>query len=115
MMITIDDIPVDIQPTGVNWGDPPLLGHNGSGAPVYAPYRTCSLSFDRLTVVLFQQLFRASRDGEQHTVRLPHPENGLMTEYACYVHEFSPRMNVRDPCTAAAAGVDVLLARVEVT
>jgi hypothetical protein len=100
----------------VNWGDPPLLGHNGSGAPVYAPYRTCSLSFDRLTLVLFQQLFLASEDGEQHTVRLPHPANdGLMTEYTCYVSKFSPRLNVRDPCTAAAAGVDVLLTRIEVT
>ena len=115
MFITIDDIGLDIQATGVNWGDPPFLGNDGAGVPIYGPYRTCSLSFDRLTTVLFQQLFAASMDGLSHTVRLPHPENGLMTEFTCYVNQFSPRMNVRDPCEAAAAGVDVLLNRIEVT
>jgi len=115
MRITIDDILLDIQPTGVNWGDPPPLGHDGNGVPITGPYRSCSLSFDRLTTLHFQQLFAASRDGDSHTVRLPHPENGLMTEYACYVNQFSPRLNVRDLCEAAAAGVDIVLNRIEVT
>ena len=114
MRITLDNVVVEMQPTGVSWGDAQEIGRDGNGAPVYAPYRDCSLAFERLTVVEYWQWFGASEDGDSHNVRLPHPSTGTLTEYACYVSKFSPRINTRDVACAAASGVDITLARIYV-
>ena len=116
MRLTLDDIIVTSQPTSVNWSTARQLGNDGLGAPVYGPYRTCNLGFDRLTVNEFNQWGRASRDGNPHDVRLPHPDRDRVDEYTnVYIYQFSPRLNTRDICRAAAAGVDILITRISVT
>ncbi len=116
MRITLDDVVTEEQPTSVNWGNPRLLGHEGSlGGPIYGPYRSCGLGFDRLTTVEYYQWWAASEDGVQHQVRLPHPQSGVPTEYTCWVNKFAPRMNARGECEGAAAGVDIRLTRIFVT
>ena len=114
MRITIDDSLPQNQPTVVSWERPRQLGYTGVGVPVFGAYWSCSLGFDRLTVVEFHRWFDASTDGIAHDILLPHPESGLMVEYSCYVSQFSPRLNTRDWCRAAAAGVDILITRVNV-
>ena len=115
MRLELDSVLCDMQPTSLNWSQPRLLGYDGAGAPVYGLYRTCSLAFERMSVVMFQRWWDASQDGLTHTVSLPHPESGILTTYTLYVSEFAPRMNTRDLCEAAAAGVDILLTRIAVT
>jgi len=115
MKITLDGIVAEVQPTGVNWDTPRQIGHDGNGAPVYGPYRSCSLAFERMTVPQFHQWWAAAQDGEVHEISLPHPaQEFLVEEYECYVGDFAPRMDTRDVCMAAANGVDILLTRVRV-
>jgi len=113
--LTLDGVVAEEQPTTLTWSNPRPLGFNGVGAPVYGPYRTCSLGFERTTFPQFHQWWAASEDGELHTVRLPHPRSGLEVEYSVYVSQFAPRMNTRDDCDAATAGMDIRLTRVYVT
>jgi len=115
MKITLDGVVTQEQPTSVNWSRPRRLGFDGLGTPIYGPYRSCSLGFERLTTAEFHQWFEASQDGETHLVRLPHPQSGASTEYVCFVQEFAPRMNNRVECEAGAAGVDITISRIEVT
>lgn len=115
MLITLDGVVTEEQPTDLSWSEPRKRGNDGLGTPIYGPYRTCSLSFPRLTTTEFHQWFEASQDGETHLVRLPHPQSGVSTEYTCFVQEFAPRMNNRWECEGAAQGVDITLSRIEVT
>jgi hypothetical protein len=115
MNLTLDGVVAEEQPTTLSWSNPRQLGFNGLGAPVYGPYRTCSLGFERMTLLQFHQWWEASEDGELHNVLLPHPQSGLEISYSVYVSQFAPRMNTRDDCDAAAAGVDIRLTRAEVT
>jgi len=112
MRITLDSVVVEEQPVSANWSNPKFLGYDGLGAPVYGPYRKCSLGFDRLTTAEYHQWWAASEDGELHQVRLPHPKSGMSTEYECYIAQFSPRMNLRGDCEGAAQGVDIALSRI---
>ena len=114
MLITLDGVVTEEQPTSMTWSRERDLGNDGIGRPRYGPYRRCSLQFERMTTTEFHQWFEASEDGESHDVRLPHPESGVSTEYSCYVHVFAPRMNNRWECEGVAAGVDITLSRIEV-
>jgi len=115
MKLTLDGVVAEIQSTGVNWQTPKQFGYDGVGQPVYGPFWSCSLSFERLTVPQFHQWWDAAHDGESHQVMLPHPaKDGIHEVYSCRVHNFAPRMDTRDICQAAANGVDILLTRIEV-
>lgn len=114
MKIYLDDRSSDIPPDGVSWEFPQVLGHDGQGAPIYAPYYACGLSFERLTCIKYDD-WRQACDGELHTVRLPHPTSGTMTNFTCYLESVRPRHNIRDACLAAASGVDVRLIRIVVS
>ena len=115
MKITIDNIVVDMQPDSANWEPPRLLGSDGIGAPIRAPYWSCRLGFSLLTVVQYQVWESAWSDGLLHDITLPHPSSGIVTSYECYVRDFTPRLDTRDPCEAAAAGVDITLTRIQVS
>lgn len=115
MRITIDGIFAEIQPDSMNWEPPRLLSSDGVGAPVRTPNWSCRLGFSRLTVVQYQAWMDAWADGALHAITLPHPSTGFLTSYQCYVRDFTPRLNTRDPCEAAAAGVDVTLTRIQVS
>jgi len=115
MKITIDGIFAEIQPDSVNWEPPRLLGSDGLGAPVRTPHWSCRLGFSRLTVVQYQAWASAWADGALHSITLPHPSTGSLVSYQCYVRDFTPRLDTRDPCEAAAAGVDVTLTRIQVS
>lgn len=115
MNLTLDGVVAEEQPTTVTWDNPRQLGFNGLGVPIWGPYRTVSLGFERMTLPQYHQWWAASEDGELHDVMLPHPQSGLEIVYSVYVSQFAPRMNVRDLCDAAAAGVDIRLTRAYVT
>lgn len=114
MKITLDGVVVEEQPTAISWSAPRQLGYDGEGRPIFASYRSCSLAFERMTDTQYHQWFAASRDGNLHTVELPHPQSGILTEFECFVHEFGGRMNARGKCIGYASGVDILLTRIEV-
>lgn len=114
MLLAIDGVPAETQPTTCTWNPPPLLGHNGNGLPIYGPYRTCNLGFDRVTVPDLYRWSEASADGLSHDVLLPHPDSGMPEEFECYVSRVAPRLDTRDICQAAASGLDILLNRIEV-
>lgn len=114
MKIAIDGVLVDMQPDSANWESPRLLGSDGVGAPIRAPYWSCRLGFSRLTVVQYHVWEDAWSDGNLHPITLPHPSTGILTSYQCYVRDFTPRLNTGDPCEAAAAGVDITLTRIQV-
>lgn len=114
MKIAIDGVLVDMQPDSANWESPRLLGSDGQGAPVRAPYWSCRLGFSRLTVVQHQAWESVWSGGLLHSITLPHPSTGILTSYQCYVRDFTPRLNTVDPCEAAAAGVDITLTRIQV-
>lgn len=114
MLLEIDGVPAEHQPTSVNWNSPPLLGYNGNGAPVYGQYWTCNLGFDRLVTPDNFRWSEAS-DGEAHDILLPHPDSGHPEVFSCYVARVAPRMNARGICRGANAGLDVLLNGIEVT
>ena len=114
MRIAIDDVPVFMTPDSLTWENPPEVGTDGNGAPIYGPYWNCRLGFSRLTVVQYQTWYNAV-DGDTHTVTLPRPYDGAITSYTCYIHMISPRMNVKPKDSAAVSGCDILLTRIEVT
>jgi len=115
MRLTLDGVVAEVQPTTTSWSTPRQIGTDGNGAPIYAPYRSCSLAFERMIVPQFHQWWAASQDGVTHEVSLPHPAREGITEvYTCYVGEFAPRQDTRDVCEAANSGVDILLTRIEV-
>jgi hypothetical protein len=113
--ISIDGVIVGMQPDSLNWQEPTAMGSDGDGAPVRAPNWTCTLGFSKLTTVQYQSWWAAWQDGELHTVSLPHPATGVLTDYDLYVASFTPRMDTRDSCEAAMSGADIVLTRVQVT
>jgi hypothetical protein len=114
MILEIDGVPAEHQPTSVTWNPPELLGYNGNGAPIYSSYRTCNLGFDRLMTPDNFGWSEAS-DGEEHDILLPHPDSGTPTVFSCYVARVAPRMDARNECRGVNAGLDVLLNKIEVT
>jgi len=114
MIIELDGGIVRMQPDTINWTPPRELGLDSQGAPVYAPYWQCTLGFSRLTKVEFDRWFNAV-DGTTHTVRMPHPITGEMTDFTCYVWHVAPRLNTRNKCIAAVSGADIQLTRITVT
>ena len=114
MKITVDGLFANMQPDSMSWEPPRLLGVDGQGAPVRAPHWTCRLGFSRLTLVQYETWHDDWGDGVLHTITLPHPANGELTAYQCYVRDFTPRFDTRDTCIAAASGVDITLTRIQV-
>jgi len=114
MKIAIDGLVAEIQPGSLSWEPPQLLGSDGQGAPVRTPYWACRLGFSRLTVVQYEAWHDAWGDGALHTITLPHPASGIVTDYQCYVRDFTPRLDTSNDCPATV-GVDVTLTRVQVT
>lgn len=115
MLLEIDGVPAETQPTSCTWNPPALLGYNGVGLPIYSQYRSCNLGFDRITTADLYRWREASEDGLSHDVLLPHPDSGKPEEFDCYVARVAPRMDTRGECYGAAAGLDILLNRIEVT
>ena len=115
LLIQLDGGISEMQPQSINWENPGNLGQDGQGAPVYGPYWSCSLGFSYITTAEFDRWHDAV-DGDTHTVRLPHPITGTMTNYTCYVSHVTPRMrtDVQGPCRAAITGADVMLTRIAV-
>jgi len=111
MKLSIDGVVTDMQPDSLTWSPPSIMGRTGLGAPILSPSWACSLGFGRLTVAQYHSWFDVW-DGELHYVSLPHPKNGLVIDYECYVDTVSTRLNTRDVCKAAASGVDIALSRV---
>ena len=105
-----------MQPQDNNWEPPSYMGDDGLGAPVYGPFWACKLAFSYLTLTQFNRWF-AAVDGAMHTVRLPHPVTGAMTDFTCYVHYVVSRMrtDVNGICTGAVTGADITLTRIRVT
>ena len=116
LFIELDGGTTKMQPQSINWDPPSGLGQDGQGAPVYGPYWTCSLGFSHLTTAEFDRWHDAV-DGATHTLTLPHPITGEMTDFTAYVSMVTPRMkrNVQGICTAAVAGADITLTRIAVS
>jgi hypothetical protein len=115
MIITLDGQPHKMQPDGLNWDPPRLLGVSGEGERIFAPYWTCRLTFSKITRVKMHEWLEAWQDGDEHTVVLPHPKTGTMTSYTCRVTDFRETMDVQSKRVAALAGADVALSNIEIT
>ncbi|MBU0846599.1 hypothetical protein KKH23_05365 [Patescibacteria group bacterium] len=116
LYIELDGGITRMQPQSINWEPPSGLGNDGQGAPVYGPYWSCSLGFSYLTLVEYERWHDAV-DGAMHTVRLPHPTTGAMTNYTAYVAFVTPRLrtDVSGVCRAGTTGADIGLSRITVT
>ena len=116
LYIELDGGITRMQPQSINWEPPSGLGSDGQGAPVYGPYWSCNLGFSYLTLVEYDRWHDAV-DGDTHTVRLPHPTTGAMTNYTAYVAHVTPRqaINVQGVCRAATTGADIQITRITVT
>ncbi len=110
MKIAFDGTIMKIQPDGVNWEPPQVVGRDGDFAPVRGQFYSCRLSFGHLTTVSFydwHQIFNT----QGHTITLPHPFTGQMTDFCCYVDSITPRHDVSDQSDncAVMGGMDVTL------
>lgn len=116
---TIDGETVDIiepmQPDSGGWEEPTRLGTAGNGTPVFAPYWKYRMGFGKVTVVQFKRWLAMWQSGEEYTISLPHPDSGALTNFTCRVGQFAQRLDTRDPCEAAANGVDLTLERITVS
>jgi hypothetical protein len=111
--ISIDDIPLLVQPDGIVW-DRVINAKAGQGAPIYGRYWTCRLSNGVTQAVSHGVMFELM-DGEVHTARLPHPATGTMTLYSnVYVDKVASRFVLKSG-VLAVAGLDMLLSRISVT
>lgn len=116
LYIELDGGITRMQPQNINWENPGEMGHDGQGAPIYGPYWSCSLGFSYLTLTEYDRWHDAV-DSVTHTVRLPHPTTGAMTNYTCYVSFVTPRqrIDVQGVCRAGTTGADIGLTRITVT
>jgi len=116
LYIELDGGITRMQPQSVNWEPPSGMGNDGQGAPVYGPYWSCNLGFSYLTLTEYERWHDAV-DGDTHTVRLPHPTTGVMTNYTAYVAFVTPRLrtDVQGVCRAGTTGADIGLTRITVT
>lgn len=111
----LDGVVVKNTPDSIRWEPPTLLGINGTGEPVYAPYWSATISFARTSVVQLQHWYDAM-DGDTHTVRLPHPITGRWTEFSSvYIRLPGENLNTRDVARPSSAGVDFRITRVSVS
>ena len=116
LYIELDGGITRMQPQSINWEPPAGMGNDGQGAPVYGPYWSCSLGFSRLAATEYDR-WRDAVDGLTHTVRLPHPTTGIMTNYTAYIAFVTPRQvtNVQGVCRAGTTGADIQITRITVT
>ena len=117
MWLEIDGGLAKAQPDSINWEPPGTLAHDGQAAPIFAPFWSCRLGFSKLTTVQYQ-LWHDIWDGTAHDISLPHPATGVLDQdapYSCYVESITPRLDARNTCIAAAAGVDIVLSHITVT
>ena len=112
MRITVDDVIEPMQPDSGTWEPPRRLGTNGEQQAIFAPFWKYRAGFSRLTVVQYETWLGMWENGGTYTVRLPHPDNGALTAFTCRLTEFNQRLNTRDRCAAAAAGVDITLSNI---
>lgn len=109
------DLIEPMQPDSGGWEEPRRLGTNGEGQAIFAPYWKYRMGFGRITVVQYERWLGMWQDGGTFTISLPHPDNGALTDFSCRVTSFSQRLNTRDRCAAAAAGVDLILSNITMT
>jgi len=128
LYIELDGGITRMQPQSINWEPPAGMGNDGQGAPVYGPYWSCSLGFSYLTLTEYDR-WHAAVDGDAHTVTLPHPITGRMTDFtSVYVAHVTPRLvtnvqnarragetGVDETCRAGTTGADIGLSRITVT
>ena len=111
----IDGVPVKNTPDNIQWEPPTFLGEDGDGAPSYAPYWSCRLSFSLTSIVQLQH-WSDAMDGDTHTIRLPHPISGVWTDFtSVYIRYPSVNLSTRDLNRVSGAGVDLMLTHISVT
>lgn len=116
MRVTLNKVVTEMQPTNVNWSDPPILGESGEGMPLRGPYYSCTLSFARVQRVLLQRWRDAQTSGTPvSSIWLPHPDTGKITEFTdVYIHAIRQRQNTRSS-RGYVQGVDIKIERIEVS
>lgn len=115
MKISFDGTIMQIQPDALNWEPPRVISRDGAFAPIRGRFWSCRLSFGK-TIEPHLQDWQSVFNALSHTAVLPHPFNGAMTSYTCYVDSVTPRMDTsdqQDHC-AAIAGIDIELAGITV-
>jgi hypothetical protein len=112
MIMTIDLEPLGASPDTMAWVPPVLLGQDGQGAPVMAPYHTCRLSYGNMMQPDFER-WQEVWDGATHLIDLPHPYTGDITPYTCYVQTLNVNQRTRPNCPVTM-GVDITLTRIQV-
>lgn len=113
MKIAVDGVVLPIQPDSADW-ERPLLGHRGDGSAVYGSYYTCRLGFSTSVEAYFRPILD-NADSASHTLVLPHPSKGVLTEYTgVFIDEYAPRLDTSGPC-AIVTGADVTLTHITVT
>jgi len=101
-----------LPPDGIQWDAPAVLGYNGVGAPICSAYRSCRLTFSRITDAEDYARWHDLCDGALHTFTLPHPYTGQWIEVQAYVSTVELRLDTHDIYNVAMAGVDVSLTHI---
>jgi hypothetical protein len=107
MMIQFDSHIMAIQPESLQWHPPQEIAKDGSYAPIRGQYWSANFSLSKVTVASIQDWYDIFTAGT-HTANLPHPRTLAMTNFTCYVNDYSVRMNTEGDCPYVA-GLDVEL------
>jgi len=108
--IAFDNIIMQLQPDALTWEPPQIIARDGDFAPVRGEFFSCRLSLGKAVIPMlydWQQIFNATK----HLATLPHPYNGAMTDFCCYVDNVTPRMDTSDQMDhcAVLVGLDITL------
>lgn len=110
MKIAFDNIIMNLQPDALTWEPPQVMARDGDYAPVRGQFFSCRLSFGKAVLPMlydWQEVFNTSL----HLATLPHPFNGVMTDFCCYVDSVTPRMDTSDQSDhcSVLVGLDITL------
>jgi len=106
MKIAVDDLLIILQPDQVSWDPPIIVTRDGNNAPIYAPHWSCRIALSKMTETHHHEWFSLA-DGNTHTLRLPHPASGVLTDFTGYVDTVTGVFDTSRSCDAAMTGMDI--------
>ena len=112
IVIFIDGQKIPILPDSFAW-ERTIRGKDGNYAAIYNPLHRLRMSSGVLTGVYHQELF-AFMDSQSHTITVPHPSTGVLTDFTGFVDLVTGRQSAKGG-TLAMAGFDIECSGIEVT
>lgn len=113
VVILIDGMKIPVYPDSMRW-ERSVRYKDGDYAPVYNPFHRLRMSSGVLTSVMHEKIF-ALMDSLPHTLTVPHPSTGVMTDFAgVYIDLVTGGQSTKSG-KLVMAGYDMELSGIEVT